>query len=98
MPNNFLWDKLMPQTKNNVKDIVLSTLIDKDRNIRRAAANVTIYINLECRSNLLHRSTKRRMARYRLEDHRQHKQLRLVNKIGLHSYPWLHLLKAQIKR
>lgn len=42
--NGFLWDKLSPASKQNVKDAILSVLIDHDRNIRRAAANIVAAI------------------------------------------------------
>lgn len=40
----YLWDNLQPATKQNVKDSVLSVMIDSDRNIRRAAANIVAAI------------------------------------------------------
>lgn len=43
-PKMYLWDNLQPNAKQNVKDAVLSVLIDQDRNIRRAAANIVAAI------------------------------------------------------
>jgi hypothetical protein len=43
-PKVYLWDNLQPHAKQNVKDSVLSVLIDHDRNIRRTAANVVAAI------------------------------------------------------
>lgn len=43
-PQSYLWDNLSPNTKQSVKDAVLSVLIDHDRNTRRAAANIVAAI------------------------------------------------------
>lgn len=40
----YLWDNLQPSAKQTVKDGVLSVMIDSDRNIRRAAANIVAAI------------------------------------------------------
>lgn len=40
----YLWDNLQPAAKVSVKDSVLSVMIDNDRNIRRAAANIVAAI------------------------------------------------------
>jgi hypothetical protein len=40
--DKFLWDSLSSSAKTTFKDMVLGTMIDTDKNIRRAAANVSV--------------------------------------------------------
>ena len=38
--SDFIWDSLDGNCKSSIKNSILSVMIDSDRNVRRAAANV----------------------------------------------------------
>lgn len=39
-----MWDSVDGNSKNSIKNSILSVMIDNERNVRRAAANVNSYI------------------------------------------------------
>jgi hypothetical protein len=47
MNDNYLWSTLAAPNRSGFKDIVLNTLLDREKSIRRAAANVRF---MRCRS------------------------------------------------
>ena len=65
-------------------------MIDKEKFVRRAAANVILPHSDSSRS-MLHRNTKKGVVRHRIENLRQHGKLRPRSPIGLHPHHRIHL-------
>lgn len=67
----FLWDRLSVGSKSAFKEAVLGAMIDKEKFVRRAAANV-IQPDSDSRRSLLHRNTAEGVGRDRGAHLRQH--------------------------
>lgn len=72
-------------------------MVDGDRSVRRAAANVYSQSNLGGRSNMLHLNSEEGVARNYLKNIFQHQQPKLQRKRSINSYAWFHLLEIKIK-
>ena len=67
----FLWDRLSVGSKSAFKEAVLGAMIDKEKFVRRAAANVILPHSDSSRS-MLHRNTEKGVVRHRIANLRQH--------------------------
>lgn len=72
-------------------------MVDGDRQVRRAAANVHFALILGGRSNLLHLNSAEGVARNYLKNSFQHQQPKLQRERSINPRSWFHLRETKIK-